>query len=40
LLKKAKDTLRALNVEMHDEAVERMSPLTLAGRTHAVVEIQ
>lgn len=40
LLKTAKDTLKALNVETHDEAAERMSPLTLAPSPHGAVEIQ
>ena len=34
LLKKAKDTLKALNVELVDEAAERMSPLSLASSAH------
>jgi hypothetical protein len=31
LLRKAKDTLKALNVEMLDEAGDRSSPLVLPG---------
>jgi hypothetical protein len=40
LLKKAKDTLKALNIEMHDEVAERMSPLALAPRARGAVGIQ
>jgi hypothetical protein len=34
LLKKAKDTLKALNIELVDEAAERLTPLSLTSSAH------
>jgi hypothetical protein len=31
LLRKAQDTLKALNTELHEESVERASPIALAA---------